>query len=142
MPTAMSAAWPYPLLADVVLAVHFGVVLFVIGGLVAVFVGNRLAAWPWVNALWFRMAHLVAIGVVVAQSWFGMVCPLTTLEVWLREQAGEASHDQSFVAYWLQRLMFFTAPEWVFAVAYTAFGLLVVLAWWRYPPRRAARSRG
>lgn len=141
MSTAMSAAWPYPLLADMVLAVHFGVVLFVICGLVLIFVGNRLANWPWVNALWFRVAHLAAIGVVVAQSWFGMVCPLTTLEVWLREQAGEATHDRSFVAYWLQRLMFFEAPEWVFAVVYTAFGLLVVLAWWRYPPRRMARLR-
>ena len=141
MSTAMSAAWAYPLLADVVLAAHFGVVLFVIGGLVLVFVGNRLARWPWVNALWFRVAHLAAIAVVAVQSWFGLVCPLTTLEVWLRKQAGEASHDRSFVAYWLQRLMFFTAPEWVFAVAYTAFGLLVVLAWWNYPPRRATRAR-
>jgi hypothetical protein len=141
MEVAMRAQWPYPVLADAVLVLHFAVVLFVIGGLVLVVVGNRLAHWPWVNGVWFRAAHLVAIGVVVAQSWFGMVCPLTTLEAWLREQAGEPTYHQSFVAYWLRRLMFFEAPDWVFAVAYTVFGLLVVVTWWRYPPPYAARSR-
>ena len=34
-----------------------------------------------VNALWFRLVHLLAIGYVVAQAWLGQVCPLTTLEL-------------------------------------------------------------
>jgi hypothetical protein len=39
----------YQLLADVVLVTHFAVVLFVIGGLVAIVAGNRYG-WPFVNA--------------------------------------------------------------------------------------------
>ena len=31
--------------------------------------------------LWFRLAHLTAIAVVVLQAWFGVICPLTTLEM-------------------------------------------------------------
>ncbi len=138
----MPELWPYRLLADAVLVVHFAIVLFVIGGLLAVVIGNRLASWPWVNSWWFRVAHLVAIAIVAAQAWFGVLCPLTTLEAWLREQAGETTHGGSFVAYWLQRLMFFEAPPWVFTAAYTGFGLLVALAWWRWPPRRRTRSPG
>ena len=35
-----------------------------------------------------------AIAVVVAQSWLGVDCPLTTLESWLRAQAGAAGFVQ------------------------------------------------
>jgi hypothetical protein len=126
---------PYQLLADFVLTIHFGVVLFVVGGLVVVLVGNW-ARWQWVNAWWFRLAHLVAIAFVVAQAWLGQYCPLTTLESWLRVRAGSASYKKSFIEHWLQRLIFFEAPFWVFTLAYTAFALLVILAWWRFPPRK------
>ena len=58
---------PYQLLADVVLTLHFSIVAFVVGGLVLTIIGN-FSAWRWVNALWFRLAHLAAIAVVVAES--------------------------------------------------------------------------
>lgn len=126
---------PYRLLADAVLLLHFGVVVFVVAGLAAIVVGN-LRGWRWVNGLWFRLAHLGAIGVVIVQSWLGRLCPLTVLESWLREQAGGAAYDRSFVEHWVQRVLFHEAPFWVFTVAYSAFGLLVLAAWWRFPPRR------
>jgi hypothetical protein len=125
-------------LADAVLLLHFGIVLFVIGGLVLIVVGNR-RSWPWVNGIGFRVAHLAAIGVVVAESWFGVTCPLTTLESWLRQQAGSAPYGTGFIEHWVQRLLFYDAPGWAFACAYTAFGLLVAAAWWRYPPSRRGR---
>jgi len=126
---------PYQLLADAVLLLHFGVVLFVVGGLLVVLVGNWLH-WRWVNEWWFRLAHLAAIAIVVIQAWLGQYCPLTTLESWLRIQAGGASYNTSFIEHWLQRLIYYEAPLWVFTAAYTGFAVLVALAWWRYPPRR------
>ena len=131
---------PYQLLADIVLVLHFAVVLFVVGGLMAVLVGNWLG-WRWVNNLWFRLAHLAAIGYVVVQSWFGITCPLTTLESWLREQAGLPSYSESFIEHWVQDLLFYQAPFWIFALVYTVFGALVLLSWWFYPPRRPASQR-
>jgi hypothetical protein len=83
---------PYQLLADIVLATHFAIVLFVIGGLAAIVLGN-VYGWPFVNAWWFRVAHLAAIGVVVAQAWLGLVCPLTTLESALRVKAGGTGYE-------------------------------------------------
>ncbi|MGF2686156.1 DUF2784 domain-containing protein [Marinobacter sp. DUT-3] len=125
---------PYQILADTVLTIHAVIVLFVVGGLVLIIAGN-LRGWVWVNNLWFRLTHVIAIAIVVLQAWLGVLCPLTTLEVWLRSQAGEAGYSGSFVQYWLQELLYYQAPAWVFILAYTLFGLLVVLTWWYCPPR-------
>lgn len=127
------------MLADAVLVLHVAIVLFVVGGLVLIVLGN-LRAWPWVNAWSFRLAHLATIGVVVAEAWWGIVCPLTTLEMWLREQAQGSTYGGSFVEHWLQALLFWQAPPWVFTAAYTLFGVAVLAAWWRYPPRRRSRA--
>jgi hypothetical protein len=130
---------PYQLLADVVLATHFAIVAFVIGGLVLVVVGN-FRGWRFVNGWWFRGAHLMAIAVVVAQAWLGIVCPLTTLESWLRLQAGGAAYETTFIEHWLTRILFYDAPAWVFTAAYTSFGLAVLAAWWRFPPGKQHRA--
>jgi len=128
---------PYRMLADVVLTVHFGIVVFVVGALGLIVAGN-LRGWAFVNGWWFRLAHLGAIGVVVAQAWLGIVCPLTTLENWLRGQAGQATYESSFIEHWLTRILFYEAPAWAFTAAYTLFALAVAAAWWRFPPRRRA----
>jgi hypothetical protein len=124
---------PYQLLADAVLTLHFSIVVFVVGGLVLTVIGN-FRAWRWVNALWFRLAHLAAIGVVVAEAWFGATCPLTSLEMWLRAQARATTYSGSFIEHWLSRLLYYEAPTWVFTLGYSLFGLLVALTWWRFPP--------
>lgn len=129
----------YRLLADAVLLLHFGIVLFVIGGLVLVVVGNW-RHWGWVNAPWFRLAHLATIAFVAAQAWLGQVCPLTTLESWLRVQSGAGGYGKSFVAHWVHQWLFYEAPMWVFALAYSVFGLLVAASWWVYPPARVRRG--
>ena len=133
----------YKFLADLVLSLHVAFVAFVILGLVLIVVGGFLN-WSWILISWFRLIHLAGIGVVVVQAWLGIVCPLTTLEMWLREQAGQALYDGSFIQYWLQRLLYYEAPAWVFVVVYTAFALLVFVAWLRFPPRclrKVSRAR-
>jgi len=126
----------YRLLADAVLVFHLAVVVFVVGGLLLVPIGNRWQ-WHWVNSLLFRVAHLGAVGVVVIQAWLGELCPLTVLESWLRKQAGQAAYSSSFVEHWVQRVLYYDAPPWAFTLVYTIFGLLVVTAWWRFPPRKS-----
>lgn len=131
-------SWPPALLADAVLLLHFSVVLFVVGGLVLVLAANRFAPgrWRWVNSLGFRATHALAIVVIASQAWLGRYCPLTLLESWLRAQAGQAPYQASFVQHWVERVMYFNAPLWAFALAYTAFAAVVAWAWWVYPPRR------
>src|SRR5687768_10928571 len=95
----------YRLLADLVLILHASVVAFVVFGLILVLVG-RAMGWAWVRNFWFRVAHLMAIGVVVAQTWCGVSCPLTILENRLRVAGGEEPYsDQGCIAFWIHRMM-------------------------------------
>lgn len=135
----MAERLSYQLLADAVLVLHVALVGFVVGGLVAIVIGN-LRGWQWVNRLTFRLAHLTTIGFVVLQAWLGATCPLTLLESWLREQAGHASYSGSFIEHWLQAILFYQAPGWVFVVIYSIFFLVVVASWICYPPQSPSRN--
>jgi hypothetical protein len=129
------------LLADAVLALHAGFVAFVVLGLLAILVGGALR-WRSVRNPSFRALHLAAIGLVVAEAWAGVTCPLTSLEDSLRAAAGEATYSGAFVAHWLGRLLYWQAPPWVFVAAYTIFGTAVAASWWLVRPRafRAANA--
>ena len=131
---------PYRQLADAVLLLHAGIASFVVGGLLLVVAGNLLS-WRWVNVRSFRLAHLLAIGVIVAQAWLGRLCPLTELESWLRVRGGQDGYSRSFIEHWVQRVLYYEAPFWVFSVSYTMFGILVLAAWWYFPPRPSGTRR-
>lgn len=121
-------------LADTILIVHVLFVLFVVVGLLAIYTGGFLH-WQWVRNRLFRILHLVAIGIVIVQAWLGLICPLTTWEMALRAKAGAETYAGSFIQFWLHRLLYFTAPEWVFIVLYTGFGCLVVVSWYIVRPK-------
>lgn len=120
--------------ADAILLAHFLFVLFVIVGLLLILLGGALS-WRWVRNPWFRLAHLAAIAVVVLQSWLGMICPLTTWEMALRAKAGDAVYAGTFASHWLEALLYYEAPMWLFALIYTVFGLLVFSSWFWVRPR-------
>ena len=131
----MTRADVFSALADVALITHVAFIAFVVVGLLVILLGG-MRGWNWVRNPWFRLLHLVSIGVVVVQAWLGIICPLTTLEMALREKAGDSTYDGTFVAHWLQSLIYYEAPPWVFAVSYTVFGLAVVGSWLKFRPRR------
>ena len=126
------------LAADFLLILHVAFVAFVIFGLLLTIIGKFLS-WSWVRVRWFRVLHLICIGVVVLQSWLGLICPLTTWEMGLREQAGDVTYQGSFISHWLGEILYYRAPAWVFMIAYTAFGALVVVSWFWVPPKRKRR---
>jgi hypothetical protein len=128
----------YRLLADAVLVLHFGIVLFVVIGLLVIVAGG-LRGWRVARSLTFRLAHVAAIAFVVVQAWLGAVCPLTTLEMWLRAQGGGSTYAGGFIEHWVHRVLFWEAAPWVFTLAYSLFGLAVLAAWWYFPPQRRPR---
>lgn len=131
----MNGSLPYLLIADALLVVHVLFVAFVIGGLLLTIAGGLLG-WRWVRNRRFRIAHLFAIAFVVIQAWLGRICPLTVWEMALRDKAGDATYSGSFVAHWLDRMLYYEAPGWLFTAAYSAFGLLVLASWFAVRPRR------
>lgn len=128
------------LAADALLFIHVLFVAFLIVGLLLILVG-RLFSWSWVRNPWFRMAHLIGIVVVVFQSWLGVPCPLTIWEMELRSKAGDAVYAGSFISHWLEKVLYFEAPDWVFIVCYTIFGLLVLLNWFWVRPFPFSRMK-
>ncbi len=123
------------LTADAILLLHVLFVAFVVIGMVLIFIG-KVRVWSWVRNPWFRLTHLAAITVVVAQSWLGLICPLTTIEMALRSRAGDAVYSGSFISHWLETILYYQLQPWVFVVCYMAFGAVVVASWFWIRPRR------
>lgn len=120
-------------LADIVLVVHFAVVVFIAGGLALVLAGGALK-WKWVKNRTFRVAHICVMGFVLFESLIGMSCPLTLWEKALRRAAGQAAPDGDFIPRLVGGLMFYDFPPWVFQGLYALVMLLMVVAWLAVPP--------
>jgi polyferredoxin len=118
------------MMADVLLIVHFMIVVFIVGGLVLVWIGAALG-WGWVRNPWFRYLHLGAIAYVAGEALLGVMCPLTVWEDMLRGGA----RTESFVGRWLHYFLYYEAPEWVFTVTYVAWTLATLLTLRLVPPK-------
>jgi hypothetical protein len=123
------------LIADAILIVHVAFAAFIVFALILIVIGG-ICKWNWIRNLWFRLLHLFAIVLVVLESWCGVICPLTDWEMRLREISGQDTYDGGFIAYWFQRLLYYDAPPWVFILCYSIFGLVVIVCWIVFRPRR------
>jgi len=124
-------------LADAVLVAHSLLALFIVCGLVVIWLGVALQ-WTWVRNRSWRIVHLLAIALVSLLSLLGIACPLTVLEDWLRNGS---LGPQGFIQRWVSRLLYYDLPTWVFTLAYVVFALMVLLTWRLIPPVRAPRSK-
>ena len=105
----------YALLANLVMALHLAIILFMaIGGLLAF-------GYPWVA--WVQVPAFIYAGLIGVYGWF---CPLTELEHDLRQKAGQNRERADFVAYYI---MPFIYPKFLFPGGYPAhdFAWLCVL---------------
>lgn len=85
----------YGLLADAVLLLHLGFILFVVCGGFLVWRCPRLA---WLHLPAATWGALIELG--------GWVCPLTPLENRLRRLGGGEAYAESFVAHYLMPLIY------------------------------------
>jgi hypothetical protein len=104
---------PYGVLADLVLVVHLGFVLFVaLGGLLVL-------RWP--RLAWI---HLPAAAWGALIEFTGGICPLTPLENRLRVLAGEAGYAGGFVEHYVTAVLY---PDGLTRGAQVVLGVLVLL---------------
>ena len=122
--------------ADAILVVHAAFVLFVVGGLLATWIGLALDR-PFARNPWFRGIHLAAIAFVVIESLLGYMCPLTTWEDALRGTSSQSGFIQRTIHAWL----YWNWPSWVFDAIYVAFGAVVAWTWLRFPPTSSSSGR-
>jgi hypothetical protein len=125
-------------LAELILAVHVGIILFNIFGMVVVPLG-AWRGWRFVRVGWWRALHLLAMLTVAAQALLGRACFLT---LWQAGLESDTNAPQPMIYAFVNRLIFWQLPLWVFTVAYVVL-LVYTLALWglvrpRWRLRRAA----
>jgi hypothetical protein len=120
-----------PALADTVVLVHAAFVLFVVLG--------GLLAFRWPKVLWLH-APAAVWGVIV--EFAGFICPLTPLEIALRERAGEAGYEGGFIEHYVEGLLYPTGLTREVQVAIgTAVLILNVFVYRRVLRRRSERPQ-
>lgn len=85
----------YGVLAEATVAVHLGWILFLVLGAVP---GRR-----WRSVRWLHLGGLALAVVLTAGGW---LCPLTHLEGWLRERAGQRGYEESFIGHYAEALVY------------------------------------
>jgi uncharacterized protein DUF2784 len=107
-----------------ILILHFAVILFFVVGFP---LGLKL------NHRGFRYFHSAALTGVTLLMVLGIPCPLTVME----EIIGGSSYEGSFIAYWLNRIIYF---EWLDPVHVLildfCFALLVFSSFIWYPVKK------
>jgi len=87
----MLAEW----LADGVLALHFGFIIF------ALFGGLAVLRWRWL--MWLHLPALLWAAAVELNGW---ICPLTPLENHLLAEAGRAGYTGGFIEHYLAAVIY------------------------------------
>ncbi|MBI3995757.1 MAG: DUF2784 domain-containing protein [Nitrospirae bacterium] len=115
----------YRIAADIVVAVHLGWILFLIGG---AFIGRRVR--------WVKWTHLAALGYSVLLQAFSWTCPLTYLELWLWNRTPAGSYTGSFIAHYLEKLIYMEIPRGLLLVLTgIVIGISAVIYCKTMPPR-------
>lgn len=140
------------LLADLVVAIHLAIVIYMVAGVVLVLIGWPLR-WTWIRSPRFRLPHLAIMGYIVVNAIRGGTCILTQWEASLRVAAGQGVpspgqpghfwvYDErvSFVGRLLREVLFVDVPQPVLDKAYIAIGVLVVVSLVVSPPRLRAQK--
>jgi len=99
-------------IADLVVAIHFTFVLFVVLG------GLLVLRWPRLAYL-----HLPAATWGVLIEFAGWVCPLTPLEQSLRLKAGEQGYSGSFIEHYVLPLLY---PSALTRTIQVVLGIIVI----------------
>jgi hypothetical protein len=127
------------LLANLVLFIHVGVVLFNVGGLIAIPFGAR-RGWRFVYVFWWRALHLGLLFLVAAQALLGRACFLTLWQSALETASGAPADTTPLVQRWAEAVLFWDLPLWVFTALYILVLAYAVFLWWRVPPQRSLRA--
>jgi hypothetical protein len=125
--------------ATLILLVHVAIVAFNVFGLVAIPLGKWLR-WSFVRGFWWRFFHVLSLAAVALQAVLGRACFLTIWEDALRSDAGTPDVPP-MIAAWINSLLYWPLPLWVFAAGYVGVLLYALLLWRWVPPRLRTADR-
>jgi hypothetical protein len=121
--------------AAAILAVHVAVIAFNVAGLLVIPVGAALR-WRFIRIAWLRLLHLALLAIVAGQALAGRACILTILQ---DDASGQAASEPLIMS-WVDRLVYWNLPFWVFTVIYSAIFLYVLALSFLVPFGRRRQS--
>ncbi|HXQ12753.1 MAG TPA: DUF2784 family protein [Caulobacteraceae bacterium] len=122
-------------LGEVILAAHVAIIGFNLFGLVAIPLG-AWRGWRFVRRRVWRLLHLGSFAVVALQAILGRACFLTD---WEADVVGDPLHAP-LIMRWVNAVIFWPLPMWVFDAVYVALFVYVVALLWLVPLHTAARA--
>ena len=111
----------YRMLADTVLVIHF---LFII---LAVFGG--LLIFKWKRFAWLHVPVVIWATLI---EFYGWICPLTYLEVWLLEQGNMVSYGSGFIERYIVPIIYpeaLTHPQHILVGLFVFMFNLLIYGW-------------
>jgi len=126
--TSDAAVW-----AEAILAAHVAVILFNVFGLIVVPLG-AVRGWRFVHIAWWLVLHVVLLAAVAVQALASRACILT---LWQRDLAGSTAIQTPLIKSWVEQLIYWKLPIWIFAALYTTVFVYAVALLWLVPLRRA-----
>lgn len=122
----------YSIAADFFLVFHFLFIVFVLTG------GLFTLRFRWAPAI-----HIPAAAWGAFVEITGRLCPLTTIEVWLRRAAGDSGYSESFIEHYLYPVIY---PDGLTRELQFGFAGMVILlnaviyGWVIYRHRKSRRK--
>ena len=123
------------LIADIVLVIHFCVVIFMISGFVLIPIGYKVD-WGWIANTRLRILHTGMMVFITLETLLGITCPLTSIENSLRG----IYQSKSFIGYWIKQIIYWDFPTHFFIILYCIFLGWTFLMWKLYPPRNTKKN--
>ena len=121
--------------ADLVLVSHFCIFFFITVGLFILPIGY-LRNYIWTRNTKMRLTHLFLMGFITLETIFGVTCPLTITENFLRQN----NYQQSFVSHWLSHFIYWDLPTYFFIILYSACFIWALIFWRVHPPNYLSRK--
>lgn len=123
------------LLADALVLLHFGFILFVLlGGLLVL---------RWRRLMWFHLPCFIW-GVLI--EWVGWICPLTPWEQWLRSRGGEAVYEGGFINHYIMPLVYppglTREMQWFFGAGVLILNVAIYVIVFRRWKKKGSRRPG
>ncbi len=126
----------YRIIADFTVFVHFLYIVFLLGGLLLILLG-LWRGWSISRNFWFRSLHLAAFLLVIGFELAGYLCPLTYLEIWLRQmQDPSSAYFGSFIAHYIEELIYVEIPLSIIMIPTAGIALLTLFLFLLAPPKR------
>ena len=115
--------------SEIVLLFHFCIFLFVILSFFLIPLGYS-RKWEWVKNKYYRLIHLILMGIIFIETILGFMCPLTILENFLRNDI-EINNKITQI---IHQVMYWDLPTYQFIILYLLSLLYLIFLWFFFKP--------